>query len=193
MRDRERDGGGARCMRHVARGPVGSALRQDIHMSRTMQSPGVAHIVVDLDDVEVVVSPRRGSMLARVSGMVRRAFGLRRRLAGAMSVALLIVLAACSDSTDPMTPAPVASVGVTPTTVVLDPPGARQLTAIVRDAAGNVLEGRTVEWSTDAPGIATVSATGMVQAIAHGYAVITATVDGKSASAAVTDTEPDPT
>ena len=132
-------------------------------------------------------------MLERISGIVRRAFGPRHRLAASMSVALLVVLAACSDAMDPVTPLAVARVAVTPTTVVLEAPGARQLTAVALDAAGNVLEGRAVQWTTDAPGVATVSATGMVQAVARGYAVITATVDGKSASAAVTVTEPDPT
>jgi tricorn protease-like protein len=87
---------------------------------------------------------------------------------------------------------PVASVRLTPSTVVLEPVGIRQLTAVAFDAAGNVLEGRQVQWSTDAPGVATVTATGLVQAVARGYAVITATVEGRFGSTAVTVTEPDP-
>jgi hypothetical protein len=87
---------------------------------------------------------------------------------------------------------PVASVRLTPLTVVLERGRTRQLTAAAVDAAGNVLDGRTVQWTTDAPAVATVSATGLVQAVAEGYAGITATIDGKSASSAVTVTEPEP-
>src|SRR5262249_45046382 len=44
----------------------------------------------------------------------------------------------------------------------------------------------------DAPAVAAVSASGLVQAVAGGYAVIRATVEGKSASSALTVTEPEP-
>ena len=161
-------------------------------MSRTVQYPTVAHIVVDLDDIEMVF-PRTGvSVLTRMSAFVRHALGPVHRWAAVLSLVLVSLVAACSDSTDPLTPRPVASVGLTPTTVVLEPPGSRQLTAVAFDAAGNVLEGRSVQWSTDAPGVATVTATGLVQAVARGYAVITATVEGRSGSTAVTVTDPDP-
>ncbi len=87
---------------------------------------------------------------------------------------------------------PVASLRLTPLTVVLERGGTRQLTAVAVDAAGGVLEGRAVEWTTDAPSVATVSASGLVQAIAAGYAGIRATVEGKSASATITVTDPEP-
>jgi Tol biopolymer transport system component len=87
---------------------------------------------------------------------------------------------------------PVASVRLTPLTVLLERGNTRQLTAVALDAAGNVLEGRAVEWTTDAPAIATVSASGLVQAIAPGYAGIRAAVEGKSATAAVTVPTPEP-
>jgi len=87
---------------------------------------------------------------------------------------------------------PVASVRLTPLTVVLERGKTRQLTATALDAAGNVLDGRTIQWTTDAPAVATVSAAGLIQAVAEGYADITATVDGKTATSAVTVTEPEP-
>ena len=247
-------------------------------MSRSIQYPPVAHIVADLDDVEVTF-PRRGvSLVGRLSLVLRRLSARRHAFSRVMSVAVLALIAACSDSTDaPVTPRPVAVVAVspatasvivgqtvelsavakdedggviagrtvqwtssnasiatvstsgvvtavaegvatvratvdgktgeaqiavsptpvaavrlTPTTVLLAPPGARQVTAVALDANGNVLEGRTVEWSTDAPGVATVSATGLVQAVARGYAGITARVEGKWATTAVTVTDPEP-
>jgi uncharacterized protein YjdB len=84
------------------------------------------------------------------------------------------------------TPAPVDRIDVTPTAIVLEVGGARQLTAVVRDAAGNVLTGRTVAWSTDAPATVAVSAAGLVQALGPGYATIFATSEGKTVGIAAT-------
>src|SRR5690242_18100663 len=75
---------------------------------------------------------------------------------------------------------PVARVGLTPTGVVIEAGRTRQLTAVAFDAAGNVIEGRAVQWSTDSPAVATVSPSGLVQAVSPGYATITATIEGRS-------------
>ncbi len=61
-----------------------------------------------------------------------------------------------------------------------------QLTATLKDAVGNALNGRTVTWTSSNTGVATVSATGTVTAVAAGTATITATSEGKSGTAAVT-------
>jgi hypothetical protein len=66
------------------------------------------------------------------------------------------------------------------------------LTAVALDADGNALEGRAIEWTTDAASVATVSATGLVQAVASGYADIRATIEGKSSTMTVTVTTPEP-
>jgi Tol biopolymer transport system component len=119
--------------------------------------------------------------------------GVYRTYSYAILAALLASVIACSDSSGPMTSSrPVASVAVTPTTVVLEEGATRPLAAVAFDADENVLTGRTVQWSTDAPSVATVSASGLVSATAQGYAVITATVEGKSSSSAVTVVEPEP-
>lgn len=55
------------------------------------------------------------------------------------------------------------------------------LRAIVRDAMGRALE-RDVSWTSDEPAVATVSDTGVVQAIAAGSAILSASVDGVSAA-----------
>jgi uncharacterized protein YjdB len=83
-------------------------------------------------------------------------------------------------------PAPVARIEVTPTAVVLDQGTARQLTAVVRDAAGNVLTDRVVTWTTDNAPVAVVSAAGRVTAVAPGYATIVAASEGKTFGVAVT-------
>jgi uncharacterized protein YjdB len=85
---------------------------------------------------------------------------------------------------------PVWSVTVSPTSFTLHPGEQTQLTATLRDAAGNVLTGRTVSWSSDAPSIASVSQAGLVTAAAVGNAVITASAEGKSATAAITVVAP---
>lgn len=82
--------------------------------------------------------------------------------------------------------AAVASVLVTPDHLSLGLGQSRQLTAEASDAQGNVLTGRPVAWSSNNPSVALVSRTGVVTARAPGGAIITATVEGVSAPAAVT-------
>lgn len=89
---------------------------------------------------------------------------------------------------NPPPPAPVASVTVTPATSTLVVGRTVTLEAVTRDASGNVLTGRTVTWTSSAPGIATVSSSGIVTGVAPGTATITATSEGHSGSASVTVT-----
>ena len=81
---------------------------------------------------------------------------------------------------------PVASVTVSPSAATVLVGGTQQLTATPLDANGNPLSGRTVTWTTSAPGVATVDANGLVSAVATGSATITATSEGKSGTAAIT-------
>jgi uncharacterized protein YjdB len=82
--------------------------------------------------------------------------------------------------------AAVATVTVTPTPLSMSVGQATQLAATLKDSSGNVLNGRAVTWSSSSSGVATVSATGMVTAVAAGATTITATSEGKSGTAAVT-------
>jgi len=81
---------------------------------------------------------------------------------------------------------PVASVAVSPTSATVSVGGTQQFTATPLDASGNPLSGRTVTWTTGTPGVATVSASGLVSGVAAGSATITATSEGKTGNAAVT-------
>ena len=82
---------------------------------------------------------------------------------------------------------PVASVRMTPASVSVIEGSTSQLTAAPLDGAGNVLTDRTVTWLSSNPAIASVSASGLVSAVAVGGPVsITATAEGKSTSAAIT-------
>jgi hypothetical protein len=87
---------------------------------------------------------------------------------------------------------PVASVTVSPASATVAVGATQQLTATTRDSAGNVLSGRLIGWSGNAPLVATVSGSGLVTAVAPGLATITATSEGKSGSAAITVPAPPP-
>lgn len=83
---------------------------------------------------------------------------------------------------------PVGAVVVSPGQVTMETGQTRQLTATVTDDAGNVLTGRPITFTTDKPGIATVSSSGVVTGVAIGTARITATSEGKTGTADVTVT-----
>jgi uncharacterized protein YjdB len=81
--------------------------------------------------------------------------------------------------------ATVATVSVILGTGSLAPGQTTQATAVAKDANGNVLTGRPVIWTSLNSAVATVSATGLVTALASGSATIRATVDTKIGDAAV--------
>ncbi len=92
------------------------------------------------------------------------------------------IVACSNDSTSPR--ASVASVEITPAAPGVVIGHTAQLTAIVRDAAGNELAGRSVTWRSEAPTRATVSTTGLVTGLVLGDGVqITAISEGWSGSA----------
>ena len=82
--------------------------------------------------------------------------------------------------------APVASVEVTPSAPSVPVGGTAQLTATVRDAAGNLLPGRTVTWQTSDATVVAVDAAGVVTGVAPGTATIRATSEGQSDEVTVT-------
>jgi uncharacterized protein YjdB len=61
-----------------------------------------------------------------------------------------------------------------------------QLGGTIRDSRGGLLLDRTVSWSSSNSRVATVSASGLVTAVAQGSARITGTVEGKAASVNIT-------
>jgi uncharacterized protein YjdB len=83
---------------------------------------------------------------------------------------------------------PVASIVVSPASVSVSVGSTLQLTALAKDAGGSALPGRTVTWTTSSSAVATVSPSGLVSGVAVGSATITATSEGKSATAAVSVT-----
>ena len=80
---------------------------------------------------------------------------------------------------------PVARVDVTPTSTSISPGQTSQLTATAFDASGNVLV-RSVTWTSSNNAVATVSATGLVTAVAAGTVTISATIGGVTGTALIT-------
>jgi len=84
--------------------------------------------------------------------------------------------------------APIATITVTPANPSIAAGGTRQMTATIKDAAGNVLTGRTVTWSSGTTTVATINSNGLVTAIRTGTSLITATSEGKSGTTTATVT-----
>jgi len=86
-----------------------------------------------------------------------------------------------------VTVVPVASVTVTPNASAVKVGATTTLAATLADDQGNVLNGRSVTWSSSAPTIATIDgASGVVTGVATGTATMTATSEGKTGSTTVT-------
>lgn len=85
-------------------------------------------------------------------------------------------------------PVPVATVELTPTTGTLVEGRTLQLAATLKTASGQILLDRTVRWSSVPSSVALVSQDGLVTANTAGSATVTATSEGKEASATITVT-----
>jgi hypothetical protein len=83
-------------------------------------------------------------------------------------------------------PAAVATVAVSPASSSVSLGATIQLSAVVKDANGYLLSGRSVNWTSSTPAVATVSASGLVTGLVIGSATITATSEGKSGTAVLT-------
>lgn len=125
-------------------------------------------------------------------GVARRV--IRPFIASTTAVALAALGAAivgCGDTARvPVTSVPVASVSVAPPSGTVTVGATTQLTAAVRDGAGNVLADRGITWSSADPAIATVSATGLVTGARVGQTTVAATSEGKTGASTLVVTSP---
>lgn len=85
----------------------------------------------------------------------------------------------------PPAPKAVASVEVNPATASVRVGETMQLTATPKDAGGNVLAGRPLNWTNSNAAVATLSSTGLVTGAMPGTAMIAATSEGKSGTVTV--------
>ncbi|MDH5551460.1 MAG: Ig-like domain-containing protein, partial [Gemmatimonadota bacterium] len=91
-----------------------------------------------------------------------------------------------------VTQVPVASVEVMPSSLSLSVGQVGQLTATLKDAAGNELTGRAVSWTTSQAAVASVNSNGRVSGVAAGSSTITATSEGQRGTSAITVTSSPP-
>ena len=95
-----------------------------------------------------------------------------------------------ADSASVKVRAPVAKVTVSPGSATLARGQSSSFTAELRDAGNHLIDDRTATWSSSDPSVASISASGGVVAAKIGTATITASAEGKTASAAVTVVSP---
>ena len=108
--------------------------------------------------------------------------------------AALVLFAACSggeSATGTPTPPPppvsvVGAVVVSPASASVTVGSTVALAATVRDASGNEVSGKTVQWTSGNVAVATVSTSGTVTGLTAGTVTVTASVDGKSGAASLT-------
>ncbi len=103
-----------------------------------------------------------------------------------LGLALIVLAAGCSDDATGPTQPPdptIGSVTVSPGQSSLSPTQTVQLTAEVRDSAGELMPDEPVTWSSDRSGVATVDSNGLVTAVGEGSAIITASAGGVNGSA----------
>lgn len=111
------------------------------------------------------------------------------RVATLLPVLALCALAACGGDAARLAPTPpvVTTVTIPQTAITIGSTGTAQVTAIARDAHGATLPNRLATWSSSNTSVATIEATtGFITALAQGSSIITATIEGKTASVLVT-------
>jgi len=84
----------------------------------------------------------------------------------------------------------VAAVSVSPSTLSVFETATGQLTGSPQDARGSTVAGSVVMWGSGDQAVATVDGQGVVTGVAVGSVTITASVDGKSGTAAITIATP---
>lgn len=123
-----------------------------------------------------------------------------------VSLALALLVGSCADGTSrPVllqpneaslakggNPPSVQRIVVSPATATRDPGQTVQLTATALDRKGNTIGGVSFAWASSSSAIATVSAIGLVSAIAPGTATISATGGGKTGTSTLTVNAPPP-
>jgi trimeric autotransporter adhesin len=102
-----------------------------------------------------------------------------------LSIGQAAISATCDNTTSPqvtaqVTPVPVSSVTITPSSLTVSVGSQSQLLATARDSAGNVLslQGRSVLWTSNNEPVAGVSNSGVVSGRSAGTANVFVSVDG---------------
>src|SRR5688572_2055984 len=89
------------------------------------------------------------------------------------------------DATVTVGTAPVDRVELSRATASIEEGESTTLVAIAKDAAGRILEGRPVTWTSDEPSTVAVDASGTLTGLTTGQARVVAMIEGRSAAAVV--------
>jgi sugar lactone lactonase YvrE len=120
----------------------------------------------------------------REASMARAGFVVRLLEPCAVAAFLALVAACGGGGGEPART--VTTVTVTSPTSTPQQSDTVQLTAVARDQFADVVPGTTAAWSSSAPAVATVSATGLLQALAGGTVTVTATINGVTGTLSLT-------
>ncbi len=157
-----------------ANGPIGSSTQ----FSATVKDDNgnvISGAIVSWSTSNPAVASVNSAGL--VTGLAKGSVNVYATVQGKIGSAFFNVL----DGSEP--PPAVAKVAVSPAAADISVGATKQYTALVTDANGLGVPGATVTWLSSHPLVATVSASGLVTAIATGSAQISATSGGKTGSA----------
>jgi len=144
---------------------------RDANVKWSVADPTVARIEGDFGQSVILRALRRGSTTVTA------------RTHGKSGIALLVV-----DSVPPPGDS-VATVEVTPSADTVAAGDSASFSAILRDANGNILSGRAVSWTVSDSSVAQIQGafgqTVVVRAVGAGFALVTASSEGKSGSGSI--------
>ena len=103
-----------------------------------------------------------------------------------LALAAAFVAAACSDTNSGPASRSVAAVEVIPGNRSMQVGETYTFQGRVLDDEGDIIGGRAVTWVSSNPAVATISATGVVNAISSGTATIAASADSKTGTSQLT-------
>ena len=89
-------------------------------------------------------------------------------------------------------PPVVARVTLSPSSVSIEEGGTHRFSATAYTSDNTMISGKTFVWTSSRPSVATINASGLATGVDAGSTTITATVDGKSGTAALTVTDAAP-
>ena len=131
-----------------------------------------------IDNPSVATISRTGLVTARAPGTAHP----RATVDGIVGEGVVVVVGLAS------------SVETTPATATIPATGGIEVTAVLKDASGNVLPLGVVTWTTSNPGVAAIVSVGARQAffsgVGPGIATITATSNGRRGSGSITVASP---
>lgn len=112
-----------------------------------------------------------------------------RRLAGLVALGMGTACGGDGPTEPPLPVETVARVVIVPDSVSLPRGQSMRLEATLYDAGGNMIEGRTIAWSTTNPGTVRVEGSGLITAQAVGTALVIARSESKADTVKVLVTE----